>query len=49
MYAASLLREHAERLDINGMFASKSAVRVAIALPLLLAMAFAILLTLQLL
>ena len=48
MYAASLLRERAERLDINGMFASKAVIRAAIALPLLLAVAFAILLTIQL-
>lgn len=48
IYAATLLREHADRLDINGKSAGQTVIRCAIALPLLLTVAFAILLGIQL-
>lgn len=48
MYAATLLRERADRLDLNGMFAGQTVIRCAVALPLLLTVAFAILLGIQL-
>ena len=48
MYAATLLRERVDALDLNGAFPSQSVIRCAIALPLLLTVVFAILLAIQL-
>ena len=47
LYAATVLRERANRLDLNGLQASRSIVQCAVALPVLLILAFAILLTIQ--
>jgi len=47
MYGATLLRERAEKLDINGYLATKADNLSAIAIPLLLIIAFAMLLIIQ--